>query len=153
MLHVTEDFLAAREKRMRAAEREMRPTVTSTRRSGDDLAEDEEQILLFQWAGYMIGAMPELALLFHIPNGGARTPGEAGRFRAMGVKAGVPDLFLPVPRQGCFGLFIELKRKYGGQLSNLQRDWLDDLSARGYRAVMCHGWEAARDVLIDYLRR
>ena len=64
----------------------------------------------------------------------------------------MPDLFLPVPKGGYSGLFIELKRKNGGALSDAQRDWLDDLAVRGFRAVMCHGWEAARDVLLDYLR-
>ena len=114
--------------------------------------EEEEQRLLFSWAHYMMGTLPELALLFHIPNGGRRSAAEAGRFKAMGVKAGVPDLFLPVPKGGYSGLFIELKRKNGGTLSDTQRDWLDDLAVRGFRAVMCHGWEAARDVLLDYLR-
>lgn len=116
-------------------------------------SEEEEQIILFTWANYAMGTWPELALLFHIPNGGNRSPAEAGRFKAMGVKPGVPDLFLPVPRGGYSGLFIELKREHGGSLSDAQRDWLDDLSVRGYKAVMCHGWEAARDALLEYLGR
>ena len=44
-----------------------------------------------------------------MPNGGKRNPAEAARFKAMGVKAGVPDLCLPVPMNGYAGLYIEMK--------------------------------------------
>ena len=41
---------------------------------------------------------PELALLHHIPNGGTRDAVEAKHLKQQGVKSGVPDLCLPVPR-------------------------------------------------------
>lgn len=49
-------------------------------------------------------------LMFHIPNGGKRTAVEAARFKAMGVVAGVPDLFLALPGNGYHGMFIEVKK-------------------------------------------
>lgn len=58
--------------------------------------EDVEQMCLFRWADAQSGKYPELSLMYHIPNGGKRGKAEAGRFRAMGVKSGVPDIFLPV---------------------------------------------------------
>ena len=76
--------------------------------------EDAEQMMLMSWVTLMSSSRPELRLLFHIPNGGSRHKAEAGRFRAMGVKAGVPDLCLPVPRGGKHGLFVEMKRTKGG---------------------------------------
>ena len=57
--------------------------------------EDTEQMCLFRWADAQSGKYPELSLMYHIPNGGKRGKAEAGRFRAMGVKSGVPDIFLP----------------------------------------------------------
>lgn len=60
--------------------------------------EAEEQATLFSWAAMKRGKYPELDLLFHIPNGGSRGKAEAARFKAEGVKPGVPDLFLPVAR-------------------------------------------------------
>lgn len=54
--------------------------------------ESVEQQLLFRWARFYVSKYPELALLYHIPNGGSRRKSEAGRFKAEGVKAGVPDL-------------------------------------------------------------
>lgn len=118
--------------------------------------EDAEQMALFRWASLATPAHPELALLFHIPNGGSRGKAEAGRFRAMGVKAGVPDLFLPVPRGGPLprhGLFIELKRTKGGRVSTEQAAWITDLRARGYAAEVCHGWEEASRLILRYLGR
>ena len=113
--------------------------------------EDQEQIALFRWADCLSGAHPELRTLFHIPNGGYRTPVEAARFKAMGVKAGVPDIFLPVARKGYHGLFIEMKRLRGGRLSDAQRGWIEALKRCGYRAEVCHGWEAASEVILTYL--
>ncbi len=115
--------------------------------------EDEEQIALFGWAGLAAGAHPELRLLFHIPNGGSRGKAEAGRFRAMGVKSGVPDLFLPVARGPWHGLFVELKRTKGGRVSREQAAWIRELEAQGYCAVVAYGWEQARAEIEEYLRR
>lgn len=61
--------------------------------------ESVEQQLLFRWTRFYVSKYPELALLYHIPNGGSRRKSEAGRFKAEGVKAGVPDLFLPAARE------------------------------------------------------
>lgn len=116
--------------------------------------EDEEQMALFTWANHMAatGRLPELYWLYHVPNGGSRGPAEAGRFKAMGVKRGVPDVALDVPRGGFHGLRIEMKRRRGGVLSDEQADWLDYYNANGYRAVVCYGWDEARMEIEDYLR-
>ena len=76
--------------------------------------EAQEQMTLFSWAAMQSGKYPELNLLYHVPNGGSRHKAEAGRLRAEGVKAGVPDLCLPVARGQYHGLYIELKRQRGG---------------------------------------
>lgn len=113
--------------------------------------EESEQTALFSWAAYEAGRWPELRLMLHIPNGGYRSKAEAGRFRAAGVKGGVPDILLPVARGGFHGLWIELKRKEGGRVSAGQRGWICELRAQGYRAEVCCGWDAARQVILEYL--
>lgn len=113
--------------------------------------EGAEQATLFNWCRMMSGRYPELRLLFHVPNGGGRSKSEAGRFKAEGVKAGVPDLMLPVPRGEYHGLFIELKRRDGGRLSAEQKAWLDQLKKQGYRAGVCCGWEEASEAILEYL--
>lgn len=116
-------------------------------------AESVEQQCLFQWAAYQSGKYPELKLLYHVPNGGSRNKAEAGRFKAEGVKAGVPDLCLPVPRGGFHGLYIELKRLRGSKTSEEQTAWIQELAKQGYCVALCKGWEAAAKMIIDYLER
>ncbi len=126
-------------------------------RSGDFKArlpvptEGEEQALLFSWAAMSLRKYPELGLLFHIPNGGKRGKAEAARFKAEGVKAGVPDLFLPVARGKYHGLFIELKRYKGGRVSDWQKHWLMELGWQGYRAEVARGWKEAAEIIKNYL--
>lgn len=120
------------------------------------ITEAKEQENLFRWAAYQTAVYPELQLLFHIGNegnrGGKYGMMDGARNKAQGVKAGVPDLFFPVPRGGFHGLFIEMKRADGGRVSEDQRGWLEALRRQGYMAVVCKGFDAAKNVLIDYLR-
>ena len=90
-------------------------------------------------------------LCFHIANGGSRGKAEAARFKAEGVKAGVPDLFLPVARGPYHGLFIEMKRQKGGKVSDAQKAWISALIDQGYLAVVCYGWKDAAELIEDYL--
>ena len=113
--------------------------------------EGEEQARLFSWCRMHEREWPELALLFHVPNGGSRKKAEAGRFKAEGVRAGVPDLMLPVARGDKHGLFIELKRLDGGRVRPEQKAWMDKLREQGYEAVVCRGWEGASEALVRYL--
>ena len=113
--------------------------------------EAEEQATLFSWARMVSGRRPELKWMFHVPNGGERGKAEAARFKAEGVKPGVPDIFLPIPRGPYHGLFIELKRQKGGRVSAEQRIWLEALLTQGYMATVCYGWKDAAATIEDYL--
>lgn len=81
--------------------------------------EDTEQMGVIDWANWNLQRFPELKMLYHVPNGGKRNPAEAARFKAMGVKAGVPDLCLPVPMNGYAGLYIEMKYGSGDRLQKI----------------------------------
>ena len=39
----------------------------------------------------------------------------------------------------------------GGRTSDHQSEWLDALSAQGYKAALCYGWEQAAGTIIEYL--
>lgn len=114
--------------------------------------EDAEQTALFRWAAYNSRKYPELELMFHIPNGGKRGKAEAARFRAMGVRAGIPDIFLPAARGGSHGLFIEMKRIHQGRVSEDQKRMMARLEEAGYMCRVCRGWCEASEVIIKYLR-
>ncbi len=72
-------------------------------------SEATEQMAAINWCNTWSIKHPELRLMFHITNGGKRNKLEADNLKRKGVKAGVLDLFLPVPRSCYNGLFIELK--------------------------------------------
>lgn len=111
-----------------------------------------EQMGVMDWAAYAQRRYPELCLLHHIPNGGKRKTTEAARFKAMGVKAGVPDLFLPVPRGGFAGLYIEMK--YGkNKPTEKQKVWINALKAQGYRVEVCYSGYKATATLEEYLKQ
>lgn len=113
--------------------------------------EDTEQMGVIDWAGWNTNRFPDLKLLFHIPNGGKRNAAEAARFKAMGVKAGVPDLCLPVPMNGYAGLYIEIK--YGkNKTTDKQDEWIKALRQQGYKVTVCYGGEEATKELETYLQ-
>jgi len=114
--------------------------------------EHDEQVRLFQWAAWAINRYPELELLHAIPNGGHRNPATAARMKREGVKRGIPDIFLPVPRRGYYGLYLELKRPMGGRLSGAQAEVIAKLKEQGFRVDVCRGFEEAREALEGYLR-
>lgn len=112
------------------------------------MTEHDAQRLLVAW---FRNRYPNLAgVFFAIPNGGARNPATAKRLKDEGVMAGVPDLFLAVPRGEKFGLFLELKTAQG-RVSTAQKAALHALTTQGYAVAVAHGYEAAKAVLIDYL--
>lgn len=119
--------------------------------------EHAHQVALFCWAALAAADLPELRLMFAIPNGGERNKIVAARLKAEGVKASVPDIFLPVARGKWHGLFIELKklgakRSDAGRASREQLEMIEKLRGQGFGACVCVGWEAARDTLLGYLR-
>lgn len=114
--------------------------------------EDEEQIWLFSWAKLNSGKWPELELMHHIPNGGMRSKSEAARFKAMGVKRGVSDVFLPVAKGGYHGLYIELKAK-DGRPEKEQKEWIAAVREQGYYAAVCYGGIEAANLVEAYMKR
>ena len=112
--------------------------------------EDEESCALWEWAQFI----PELRdCLYHIPNGGKRNPCEAARMKKMGVRAGVADYHLPVPRGAYTGLWIELKATppHDAAVQSNQREWLGKMQDQGAVAVVCKGWMQAKRVIEWYL--
>jgi hypothetical protein len=114
-------------------------------------SEGQEQEFLFDWVQYQSGRLPELRLLYHVPNGGKRDKRTAINLKRQGVKAGVPDLVLPVPRGGYHGAYVELKVNKN-KTTDLQKMWLSDLEEQGYFTAVCYGWKEAANLLESYIR-
>ena len=112
--------------------------------------ETTEQIRLFDWAKRHERFIPELKLLHHIPNEGIRTNGPV--LKAAGLKAGVPDVSLPVARRGFNGLYIEMK--YGkNKPTKEQEEVMAQLVEQGYKVCVCYSFEDAREVIRHYLAK
>jgi hypothetical protein len=109
--------------------------------------EAEEQVALFQWAAYY----PELKFMFAVPNGGSRNAIEAHNLKLQGVKSGVPDICLPLPKGKYHGLYIELKVEKNKTSKN-QDEWLKYLENTGYKTALCYGFEEARKTILKYLK-
>ena len=113
-------------------------------------SESTEQMTLIDWCNINTCIYPELELIYHIPNEGKRSNYQGTKLKREGLKKGVPDLCLPVPRKNYHGLYIEMK--YGnGRTSKEQKEWIKKLNEQGYKAVVCNGFEEARNTIEEYL--
>lgn len=134
------------------------------------------QTNLFEFYARISGQLPEVQWAFHVPNGGHRHISVAMQLKAQGVKAGVPDILLPVPSQRAMdsvtydiytrnaglpantpplpyiGLAIELKIGKNKQ-SDDQVRWQARFQQSGWRCVVCYGWESAAKETILYFGR
>lgn len=114
------------------------------------MSEYNEQVRLFEWANKNECNYPELRLLNASLNGVRLSIGQAVKAKAGGMKAGYPDICLPVARNNYHGLFIELKDGKG-RMSEQQKWWLQELSYNGYLAIECRGAEEAIKIISNYL--
>lgn len=108
--------------------------------------EDKEQIALFTWIRLMATKHPQLHSIYHCPNGGHRDIRTAAKFKAMGVRAGVWDVFVPVPLPG---LYIEMKAGKG-RLTPAQVAFREELEPAGYRFVVAYSWHDAAQAIADH---
>lgn len=113
--------------------------------------EGQEQAAFFWWLELRHRSVWEHA--YHVPNGGHRNKATAGKLKGQGVKAGVPDIIVDLPRGAYHGLRIELKATppHDAAVAPTQREWLARLDSAGYCAVLCKGLDAAKRVTTAYL--
>lgn len=101
-----------------------------------------EQIALLQKCRILSHRYPALSLLHHIPNGEKREGRDGALLQALGVRAGMPDLHLPVPGDGYASLYIEMKTATG-RLSKVQEEVHAELRAAGNHVCVCRSVEEA----------
>lgn len=105
----------------------------------------------FQWLNFYNPFLDECS--FHIPNEGKRNPAIA---KATGIRAGVPDIFIPFANGKYHGLFIEMKKpargSRAGKITKSQETMIELLNHQGYLAIVCYGWEEAANEVKEYMR-
>jgi len=91
------------------------------------------------------------------------TIGQAKKVKALRSCRAWPDIFIPEPRNGYHGLYIELKAddvtitKKNGEL---KKDWhikeqfdlICKLNYRGYAAYFACGFDEAKNIIDNYLK-
>lgn len=95
---------------------------------------------------------PELMLAFAIPNGGKRDARTAAMLKAEGVKAGVWDIFLPVPVGEYHGMWLELKVK-PNKLTTEQGEFYQAMQPYGFDWFVAYTWREAFDKMLSYLAK
>lgn len=100
---------------------------------------------------------PDLRWIHAIPNGGDRNMAVASTLKATGVRSGVWDVHVPVPKNTSPGMWLEFKRpKYrstkNGGLSDNQLAFGWAMNSLGYHMRVCYGWEEALIETLQYLR-
>ena len=105
------------------------------------------QVMAVYWFRYQY---PE-CLLLAVPNGGQRNKIVAAKMKAEGVLAGTPDIFIPEPRNGFHGLWIEFK--FGkNKLTDSQSYVIGKLRKNGYRCEVCYSLEEFLTIVDNYLK-
>lgn len=110
--------------------------------------EENLQIACVRWFSLQYQSLS--TLLHHSPNGGVRNKVEAARFKAMGTRAGFPDLFLSIPNAQYHGLYIEMKTAKGTQ-SKSQRIFQQRVEAIGYRYAVVRSFDQFVSEVREYL--
>lgn len=110
-------------------------------------AEYEIQKSFFAW----ISRAPALnAVCFHIPNGEKRDFRTAMKLKYMGVKPGVPDVYLAIPSKNKHGLFLEFKAGKG-KVSENQAQFIENVTKLDYEVKIVYSLIDAQVAVRNYI--
>lgn len=109
--------------------------------------EDSEQRLFVQWL--RLNNLPH----FRVPNETyTKSWAQKNKNKALGVSAGVPDIFIALPNIGLIA--IEMKRVKGGSVSATQKVWIETLNTLpGVQAFVARGANEAIAIIEKYAPR
>ena len=111
-----------------------------------DPSEEQIQRAMIAW----VSLQPSIRdFVIHIPNQGRRTNFYGALLKKLGMKGGIPDLFIAIPRQGYAGCFIEVKRKKGIPSPN-QKDYLIKLANNSYFTCIVYSIDQGIEVIDEY---
>jgi len=91
-------------------------------------------------------------LAWAVPNGGFRHITTAIKLKLEGVRPGIPDVFISIPKGKWSGLFLEFKTKTG-TLTKPQKFYLDALSKAGYQTAVVRSVDEAISVVHEYMKQ
>lgn len=117
-----------------------------TTRRGKGPSEHQIQKAVFQW---LRAAHPKV-IAYAIPNAARRSAAQAAYLKAEGLRAGMPDIVIAMPRGGFHGMYLELKTQTG-RVSDSQRDTLEALAEMQYACAIARSVDEAIEFISTYL--
>ena len=115
--------------------------------------ESAYQTQVVEWSRWAFKAnparYPHLEMLHCSLNGVKLSGTQAKIAKGQGMLSGVPDLFLPVPKNGYHGLFIEMKSEKGRVTEN-QHWFLTNADSLGYKTAVCYSAKEAISAIQAY---
>ena len=113
--------------------------------------ESAHQAQVVEWSkwAYKTGKYPMLNMLHCSLNGVKLSGTQAKIAKGQGMLSGVPDLFLPVPKNGFHGLFIEMKSEKG-RITENQHWFLTNAEGLGYKTAVCYSAKEAISAIQAY---
>lgn len=110
--------------------------------------EDAEHYAVVQWCDV------HHIDIFHVPNSTFTSRTSQIKNTLLGVRSGIPDLWIPIAEVGM--LVIEMKRpdvkgQTKGKLSPTQKEWMDRLDkVPGVQTFTCYGATEAIEIITSY---
>ena len=115
--------------------------------------ESAHQAQVVEWSRWAFKANPSrypMLNMLHCSLNGVKLSGTQAKVaKGQGMLSGVPDLFLPVPKNGYHGLFIEMKSEKGRVTENQHR-FLTNADSVGYKTVICYSAKEAISAIEAY---
>lgn len=90
--------------------------------------------------------------VLHIPNESKRSPRYGKLLKDMGMRKGVSDLFIALPRNGYHGAWIEIKSDIG-KVSPEQFKFIEEMKEVGYYCAVTVGVDQTIETIKWYLGR
>lgn len=126
------------------------PVPPAPKRRNNEESRIQQALILWWSVACKAHGLPEF-VLFAIPNGHKRGAVVGAILKREGVRSGVSDLFLMVPRDRYHGLFLELKTETGTP-SAAQTTFITEAAKQGYAAGCAYGTKDAVRYIEAYLR-
>jgi hypothetical protein len=109
--------------------------------------EDKIQTVCVKWFDFQY---KKLKPLLYCNYNNPRNAIQGAKLKKMGMRKGIPDLFLALPRGLCSGLYIEMKTSTG-RLSKEQKEYAETLKSVGFHWELVRSFDEFKSVIEKYL--
>lgn len=117
---------------------------------GSPCETDMQQALIRWWSFACKDWFLDERYLMANPLQSNRGPINGAKMKREGLRKGMLDLQLCIPRKDCAGLWIEMKTPRG-KMSKSQTEFAALMVAKGYEVHVCRSVQEATQVITDYL--